>query len=187
MSKEKNNEDSDIEVIFNNFDIGSNEFTLLIPKQYRKSIVFDCLPEQSNSILSKLPSILQGSVIVVDTVRKVDGISIVFCDKEIISKIYISLLIHMPKLRIKECIFTNSNKFMATNCLDENNFSFEYADTGPNNENDYPHSFILSNLDDEEIEEMRNEFDENKDYIRIVSPHNENDDSDDDTELRYFK
>ena len=180
------NTKSDIEVVFNNYDIGGNEYTLLIPKEYRKSLMFDCSGEQSISILSKLPSILQGTVIVVDTIRKVDGLIIVFCDKEIISKIYLSLLIHLPKLRIKECIFIESNKFIVTNCLDENNLSVEYAHKGPNGETDYPHSFILSHLDDEDIEEMRNEFDENNDYIRIVRPNGE-DDSDDDQDLRYFQ
>ena len=96
-------------------------------------------------------------------------LTIVYCEKELISKIYLSLLIHLPKLRIKECILIESDKFYITNCLDENNLSIDYAVKGPNNENDYPHSFVIAQLDEDEIEEMRNEFDENNDYIRIVN------------------
>ena len=167
----KENKNSDIEVIFYDYDIGSNEYTLLIPKKYRKSMIIpDCNKDKSKSILSKIPSFLGNSIAIVDIIEKLDILTIVFCEKELISKIYLSLLIHLPKLRIKECIFTESEKFYVTNCLDENNLSIEFAYKGPNGENDYPHNFVIAQLDEDEIEEMRNEFDENNDYIRIVSP-----------------
>ena len=168
--KEQENKQSDIEVIFYDYDIGSNEYTLLIPKKYRRSILIpNTNKDKQNSILAKIPSFLGNTIAIIDVIEKIDMLTIVYCEKELISKIYLSLLIHLPKLRIKECILIESDKFYITNCLDENNLSIDYAVKGPNNENDYPHSFVIAQLDEDEIEEMRNEFDENNDYIRIVN------------------
>ena len=175
--EEENN--SDIEVIFNDYDIGSNEYTLLIPKKYRRSMLIpNTNKDKKNSILAKIPSFLGSTIAIIDIIEKIDLLTIVYCEKELISKIYLSLLIHLPKLRIKECILIESDKFYVTNCLDENNLSIEYAVKGPNDENDYPHSFVIAQLDEDEIEEMRKEFDENNDYIRIVNSLNDSDEED---------
>ena len=184
MNKSK---DSEIEVIFNDIDEGNNQYKLLIPKVFRMNMVLpNCTKEKSNSILSKLPSILQDKIILVDTILKTDSLTIIYCDKELVLKIYLSLLIHLPNLRIKDCIFIDSDKFIVTNSLDDNIINFEYAHIGPEGEKDYPHSFILSDLDDDDIENLRNEFDENNDYIRIVKPDiNLESDDDFDFDLRF--
>ena len=181
--KEKSNK-SEIEVIFNDYDIGSNEYTLLIPKKYRRSIIIpNCNKDKTNSILAKIPSFLGNEIAIVDVIEKLDMLTIVYCEKELISKIYLSLLINLPKLRIKECILTESDKFYVTNCLDENNLSIEYAHKGPNGENDYPHSFVIAQLDEDEIEVMRKEFDINNDFIRIVNSINNESDSESDIDF----
>ena len=95
------------------------------------------------------------------------------------------MLIHLPNLRIKDCIFIDSDKFIVTNSLDENIINFNYAHQGPDGEKDYPHSFILSDLDNDDIEDLRNEFDENNDYVRIVKPDTNLDSDNDDFDLRY--
>ena len=87
-STDEDNKHSDIEVIFNDYDIGSNEYTLLIPKKYRRSILIpNSNKDKKNSILAKIPSFLGSTIAIIDIIEKIDMLTIVYCEKELISKI----------------------------------------------------------------------------------------------------